>query len=517
MRVLVGGEPAGLLYVHRDQINFKVPQNVPMEGTVGLQIVHGNQASAVVQIEAGLAPLRLILPEHAFTNMPIWVGVVIPPNRASAIRYPFPMGPADIGCNELQLRKDGRPLEPMPGTQQLSGVFAGQACGSSSLGDRYQNRLPLHMRYRIEEPGEYEVRLQMGHASAPGRPLTEGEIDIQSEWTPLHVEASTENQRREWLNELTRNPPVAPEELIADYLPSILGVPDQQSLEAVVAQLYHLHPRVAQYAAQSLGYWPKPQVTRAIQRAVERRGPSEEAVSWLLSQKADGLDPLSLVEAALPDLHSSDPVRLRGALRATLGITWLDDSPARSELRAKATTMLLAVERYVVASGDEESQYRYVEQLGFLKDVRAAPILWRFVGERIALSPALRSLAMIARPEDLPRLAAFLDVRNVHRDYYSSLGRLPVDLSEFYGSDSFGYLERLIQETDSKRLRDSAAEGLVAADHPTAWAFIAEALENNAPYKSNFMPPLVARYREASESEAAMLALAKQLAAGQKP
>ena len=40
LRVLVGGVPAGLLYVHRDQINFKVPQTVPMAGTVGLQVVH---------------------------------------------------------------------------------------------------------------------------------------------------------------------------------------------------------------------------------------------------------------------------------------------------------------------------------------------------------------------------------------------------------------------------------------------------------------------------------------------
>src|SRR5690606_30069489 len=73
VRVLVGGEPAGLLYVHRDQINFKVPQSVPMEGTVGLQVVHLDQASAVVQIAAGMAPLRLSFEEPAFTNMPIWV------------------------------------------------------------------------------------------------------------------------------------------------------------------------------------------------------------------------------------------------------------------------------------------------------------------------------------------------------------------------------------------------------------------------------------------------------------
>lgn len=517
VRVLVGGEPAGLLYVHRDQINFKVPQSVPMEGTVGLQVVHGNQASQVVQIEAGLAPLQLVLPEHAFTNMPIWVQVKIPPNRASPIRYPYPMGPWDIGCNELLVRKDGRLLETMPATQQSGGVFAGQICGSSSLGDRYENRLPLHIRYRIEEPGDYEVRVSIGHAFASGRALRQEEVAIQSEWTPLRVEAKKGDQRRDWLTELTRNPPTAPEDLIGDYLPSILGVPDAQSLAAVIAQLYHLHPRVAQYSAQALSYWPKPQVAQALQRVVEQRGACEAVVDWLLAWKTDQADPLSVVEAALPFLHSSDPVRLRGALQAVRGVAALEDSPTRDELRAKAAAILLEVERNVVASGDPESQRQYADRLGYFRDARAVPILWRFVDEGIAFSPSLRALAMIARPVDLPKLAAFLFVPNMPRDYYSQVGHLPEELAQSYGVEAFWYLERLIQETDNRRLRRSAAEGLVAADHPAAWAFIAAALEMNAPYKTELMETLVPRYREASESEAAMLALAKRLAAGQKP
>ncbi|MDA0204546.1 MAG: hypothetical protein O3A53_12830 [Acidobacteria bacterium] len=516
VRVMVGGEPAGLLYVHRDQINFKVPQSVPMEGTVGLQIIHGDQASTVVQIEAGLAPLRLILPEPAFTGMPIWVGVVIPRNRASPIRYPYPLGPADIGCNELLVRKDGRLLERNPFVPYMGHVLAGPICGSSSLGDRYQNRLPLHRLYRIEEPGDYEIRLSMGHAFASGRVLTEEEIAVRSEWTPLRVEAATEHQRREWLDELTNSPPVSPEELIADYLPSILGVPDEQSLAAVVAQLYHLHPRVAQYSAQAFGYWPKPQIAQLLQRAVEQQGPSQAAVRWLSMMREAGTDPVVVVEASLPYLLSSDPVRLRGALQAVRGIRGLDDSQPRAELTARAATILLEAERTVVASGDPESQQHYAELLGYGQDVRAAPILWRFVDEGIALSSALRSLAMIARLEDLPRLAAFLFVPNMHHDYYVAVSSLPWELSEFYGTDSFGYLKRLIQETDNRRLRRSAAEGLVAADHPAAWAFIAVALETNAPYKAALMQHLVSRYREASESEAAMLALAKRLAAGLK-
>ncbi len=514
VRVLVGGEPAGLLYVHRDQINFKVPQSVPMEGTVGLQIVYGNQASPVVQIEAGLAPVRLILPEPAFTNMPIWVQVKIPPNRAWPIRYPYPLGPSDIGCNELQVRKDGRLLEKNPAAHFNGGVFAGMMCGSSSLGDRYQDRLPLHMLYRIEEPGAYEVRLNMGHTLAWNRALTDTEIDIQSEWTPLRVEAATENQRRAWLTELTRNPPVAPEDLIADYLPSILGVPDEQSLEAVIAQLYHLHPRVGQFAAKGLDFWPLTQALEAVQRTVERRGPSAATVEWLLAQRTVGVDPLDLIDSSLTYLHSSNPVALRGAVSAVRSLGWPQIAEMTPDLRVRTVAAMIAAERYVLAAGDHETSQDYVQGLQFLGDVRAAPIIWRFVDEGIALGPSLQAIARIARPEDLSRLAAFIDVRHMPRDYYSHTDGLLEELMAAYGADALPYVERVIQETDRDSLREIAGRCLVYADLPEAWAFIAKAIESDASYKADVMRYIGARYPESNATQAAMLALAKRLAAG---
>ena len=38
--VRVGGIPAGLLYVQARQINFKVPQEVPVQGTTTVQVIH---------------------------------------------------------------------------------------------------------------------------------------------------------------------------------------------------------------------------------------------------------------------------------------------------------------------------------------------------------------------------------------------------------------------------------------------------------------------------------------------
>ena len=517
MRVLVGGEPAGLLYVHRDQINFKVPQSVPMEGTVGLQVVHRDQASEVVQIAAGMAPLRLISPEPAFTNMPIWVQVVIPPNRGAYVQYPYSYGPGDIGCNELQLRRDGRLVKRTIPGRVGGGIGSGQMCGSGSFGDGYENRLPLHLAYRIEEPGNYEVRLNMGRSYGWDRALSDEGVFIQSEWTPLRVEASTESQRRQWLNAITKNPPVAPAELVGDYLPNILGVPDRQSLTAIVQQLYHLHSSVTWFAQGALGYWSALEALAAVDRAFEQRGPSTAVVRWLLTQRTNGVEPLPVIEASLPYLQSSDPVALRGAVSAVRSLSSQQVSDMPPDLRARAVAAMIAAEKYVLASGDYETAQDYVQSLAIFGDERAAPILWRFVGEGMALGASLDAIARLARPEDLPKLAAFIDVTQMPRDYYYQTDSLLGTLTTAYGADAVPYVKRIIQKTDRASLRDDAGNALVSANLPETWAFIADAIENDAVYKADLMRYIGARYPDSNATQASMLALAKRLAAGHKP
>jgi hypothetical protein len=517
VRVMVGGEPAGLLYVHRDQINFKVPQNVPLEGTVGLQIVHRGQSSEVVQIAAGLAPLRLILPEPAFTNMPIWVQVKLPPNRGAYIQYPYSYWPADIGCNELQLRKDGRLLERTAPARGGAGVHSGPICGSGSYGNGYGNRLPLHLLYRIEEPGDYEVRLKMGRTLVWNRALTDDEVFIQSEWTPMRVEAATQEHRRQWLGVISKNPPVAPADVTGDYLPNILGVPDAHALQAVVDLLYHPHYGVGWSAQGALSYWSVPEALEAVQRTSERRGPSAAAIRWLLMQRTSGVDFLTVVEASLPYLRSSDFVALQGAISAVRSLSGPQISKMPPGLRGRAFAAMIAAERYVLATGDHDTSQDYVQGLAVFRDDRAAPILWRFVDEGIALGPSLQAIALLARPEDLPRLAAFIGVKHMPPDYYSHTNGLIEALVPAYGAEALSHIQRVIKETDDPSLRDDAGRALVSADLPEAWVFIAEAIENDAPYKADVMRYIGARYPESNATQEAMLALAKRLAAGSRP
>ncbi|MDA0204544.1 MAG: hypothetical protein O3A53_12840 [Acidobacteria bacterium] len=165
VRVLVDGEPTGLLYVQQDQINFKVPFATKLEGTVDLQVIHGDLASAAVAMPAGLESITLSVTQPAYTNMPIWVDLATRQRWFAPSAYGYDGGPNDFGCRVLQVRKDGRLLEPTTIPTLVGGVrdrpFGGPSDICWSIGPRYTRPgpLPLHLAYRLREPGEYEVRL----------------------------------------------------------------------------------------------------------------------------------------------------------------------------------------------------------------------------------------------------------------------------------------------------------------------------------------------------------------------
>ena len=178
---------------------------------------------------------------------------------------------------------------------------------------------------------------------------------------------------------------------------------------------------------------------------------------------------------------------------------------------------MIAAEKYVLASGDYETAQDYVQSLAIFGDERAAPILWRFVGEGMALGASLDAIARLARPEDLPKLAAFIDVTQMPRDYYYQTDSLLATLTTAYGADAVPYVKRIIQKTDRASLRDDAGNALVSANLPETWAFIADAIENDAVYKADLMRYIGARYPDSNATQASMLALAKRLAAGRRP
>jgi hypothetical protein len=106
----------------------------------------------------------IALEQPAHTGMPVWLKVDLP-FESGTIRYPYVLGPAGFGCNEVQVRRGGRALTPQPGSNWMryGMVFSGNICGSYAAAgaSNHAGRLPLHLLYRFDEPGAYEVRLSV--------------------------------------------------------------------------------------------------------------------------------------------------------------------------------------------------------------------------------------------------------------------------------------------------------------------------------------------------------------------
>jgi hypothetical protein len=59
-------------------------------------------------------------------------------------------------------------------------------------------------------------------------------------------------------------------DVLSNYLPSVLCIPDAPSLEIVVQYLHHPDERGRRYTMHALSYWPKAEADAAIQSAFEQ-------------------------------------------------------------------------------------------------------------------------------------------------------------------------------------------------------------------------------------------------------
>jgi hypothetical protein len=121
----------------------------------------------------------------------------------------------------------------------------------------------------------------------------------------------------QWLRELSAHALTDTIELLTDFLPNILGIPDKQSLELLCTYLYHPDSLVREYAMFGLTYWPRQEAKSAVREVVRTRGPSDVAVTFLI--RRPGLlasDADAIAEGAIPYLGSDSPVLVRGAVTA---------------------------------------------------------------------------------------------------------------------------------------------------------------------------------------------------------
>jgi hypothetical protein len=257
-QVFVGDEPAGLLYVSEKQINFQVPKDGPECGTADLRVVYNGQWSQPLTMKAGFEKMTIRLDQPAYTDMAVWLKVDFRSESRGGIQYPSILGPAGFGCNQVEVRRDGKLLARMPGSNWNRGpiMFGGNICGGyGPTPHGFENRLPLHLVYRFDEPGTYEVRYTLRDLPFGGTGPVQ--IKIQSEWTPIEVLPANHYQRAQWLEDVRNRHPMDAAELLSDVLPSVLGLPDEASLEIVRSYLDHPDENVRRFAANGLYYWPE--------------------------------------------------------------------------------------------------------------------------------------------------------------------------------------------------------------------------------------------------------------------
>jgi hypothetical protein len=186
VRVLIGTNPAELLYVSSGQINFKIPANVPTEGYSPLQVCIGTVCSAPLSMFFSTHTALLSFETPAYVHMPVWIHVDPPPPYS--VSYPCLDGPWMPSGYEFEVQRNGTLLapvpQPMPGTNRASPA----GCDDRTLA----GSLPLHLMYRFDGPGTYSVRFTASKG---------GQILYRSDWTDIAVAAYSEESRDAWLQD----------------------------------------------------------------------------------------------------------------------------------------------------------------------------------------------------------------------------------------------------------------------------------------------------------------------------
>jgi hypothetical protein len=239
-------------------------------------------------MKAGFEPTTVALDGPAYTDMPVWLKIDLPYEFVGAVRYPFVLGPAGFGCNEVEVQRNGQMLPLLPGSNwtRYGIVGGGNICGSySPAGDTQADHLPLHLLYRLDVPGIYEVRYTL-HSMPVGTTAPQTAFRARSEWTPIEVLASKPGERSEWLRSLRDHAPSDAAELLTNTLPSLLGVSDDASFDILAGYLYHPNNSVQRYALDGLSYWPEEYTLRKLQALLQTQGPSDAITRYLAWQRA---------------------------------------------------------------------------------------------------------------------------------------------------------------------------------------------------------------------------------------
>ncbi len=257
VQVMIGDLAAGLTWVQADQINFQVPKNVPFNASAPLRVIYEGAASDAVPLRFGLERMTITQDEPAYAGTAVWVRVHTANDLQAPLQFPFRRDPLRLACENVEVRRNGMPLPRTEAKTSMGWGGGGSFCGHISLPGKAANpgRLPLHLFYRFDQPGSYEVRFTL--LRGDGRIVW-----CRTQWTAIQVLPARQS-RQEWLRSLVK--PGNATDLLAGYLPSLMGYGDSPSLPLLVDALYDPDRTVRNFAAAGLlDYYTADDVARAL-------------------------------------------------------------------------------------------------------------------------------------------------------------------------------------------------------------------------------------------------------------
>lgn len=427
--------------------------------------------------EATAVPLHIEVTQPAYAGEPIWVNATSGPIQN--VRYPFHAAMEDIGCNRMELKRDGVSLPKLPlrSTADQSGIL----CGSAAPPGSPPHRLPLHALFDMKEPGNYSVR------------WTETSSHAVSDWVSFEVLQPTPEQHETWLSGLLARPPDNAGLLAGDFFPSLMaGVPDARVLKVFVSYLHAEDRMVSGMAAAGLEHFPLSEVRPLVIESVVQTGPSE-AIAYFATyhlgwtQADENRIVHAITEYLEPSRVPSQSAAAFTLLRFIFDIpnhAW----PADPELKTYADRQVLEAASSAIASGDTEVAHELALYLGSMSSPESHDLLHQ-VAERTdgAGEQARIALTWRADPADLPRLAVVLtepgdpDLRGTDRS------SLPYSLVRAYGDAALPYLEKAVSSSPYVWVRTQSAEQLALHNRPAGFQFLIETVEGNPPYRTELI------------------------------
>jgi len=436
--------------------------------------------------EATAVPLHIEVTQPAYVGEPIWVTASSGPIQN--IRYPFHAAMEDIGCNRIELKRDGVSLPQLPPRSHAD--QSGILCGSAAPPGSPQHRLPLHALFDIKESGSYSVR------------WTEMSLHVVSDWVSFEVLQPTAEQHETWLSGLLAHPPENAGLLAGDFFPSLLaGVPDARVLKVFVSYLHAEDRMVSGMAAAGLEHFALSEVRPLVAESIVQNGPSE-AIAYFATYHSGWTlaDENRIVHAVTEYLQPSRiPSQSAAAFTLLHFIFYIPNHawPADPELNMYADRRVLAAAPSVIASGDTEVVHELAVYLGSMSSPQAHDLL-QHLAERTdgAGEQARIALTWHPDPTDLPRLAALLtepgdaDLRGTDRS------SLPYSLVKGYGDAALPYLEKAVSSSPYVWVRTQCAEQLALHNRRAGFEFLIETVEGDPPYRAELMQWVRSSFRQ---------------------